>query len=126
MFNDNKPIGGWNENTQAEILKNMLEYIDAEPQIIGLTQFGWKDEKVNLDKEIGYFGLMRIDGSKKPSYYIMESWYKSLFSNIKIKTDDNGVIIFKGMSGKYKFSTSLLKSKTIYLDNDNTNIQIDF
>ncbi|MCX7695481.1 MAG: hypothetical protein N2Z71_07250 [Caloramator sp.] len=126
MFINNKPKSGWNENTQAEIMKFMLNYIDSDRKIIGLTHFGWRDEKADLDKDIGYFGLIRIDGSKKPSYYVMESWYKSLFINLQVKTDENGEIHFKGMPGKYKFSTSFIKSKTIYLDGKNTDIQIDF
>ena len=127
MYTFNRPDGGWTEEYQAETFRQALEYINANPQIIGLTQFGWKDSLGDRGPSPpGPYGLIREDGTKKSSYYVMQNWYNSWFTECDLVTDSEGRASFLGLPGRYRISKSLFRKKTIDIEDDTTEIEIVF
>ena len=122
MFMYNRPEGGWTEEYQAGIFEGTFEYIDQNPLIMGMTQFGWKDGHLNVDNYIFPCGIMREDGSKKPSYYILEEWYESWFTECDIETDDDGRAQFYGMPGLYQLRWGTFSKAKIEISSEEQRI----
>jgi len=127
MYTFNRPDGGWSEEYQKAMLKQVLEYINANPQITGLTQYGWRDCITDCGSSpSGSYGLIREDGIKKPSYYIMRNWYESWFTECDLITDSEGRTSFLGLPGRYRISRSIFRKKTVDIEDDSSEIEIVF
>ncbi len=125
MYAFNRPVGGWTEEYQKSIFQQVLEYINANPQIMGLTQFGWVDCITDCGPSPpGLYGLIREDGTKKPSYYVMQDWCKSWFTECDLTTDSEGRASFPGLPGRYRISKGLLHRKTVDMVEDTAEIEI--
>ena len=127
MYTFNRPDGGWTEEYQEMMFRQVLEYINTNPQIVGLTQFGWKDRITDCGPSPpGPYGLIREDGTKKPSYYVMQDWYDSWFTEYDLVTDSEGRASFLGLPGRYRISKSLFRKKTVDIEDDTAEIKITF
>lgn len=117
----NMPEGGYTQEIQADFYKKTFDYIDTHPEIVGIKQFGWDDRIQDMGKSSGA-GLIDVNGKKKKSYFVTEEWFDSLFTECSLKTDENGILKFKGLSGKYRISQSFF-SKVLTDLNENNNDQ---
>ncbi len=127
MYTLNRPDGGWTEEYQKSIFQQVLKYINTNPQIIGLTQFGWVDCIRDCGPSPpGPYGLIRQDGTKKPSYYVMQDWYESWFTECDLVTDSEGRASFLGLPGRYRISRGIFRKKTIDIEGDSYEIEIVF
>ena len=127
MYSFNRPDGGWTEEYQKSTFEQVLEYINTNPQIMGLTQFGWKDRLGDRSPSPpGPYGLIREDGTKKPSYYVMQNWYNSWFTECDLVTDSEGRASFLGLPGRYRLSKNLFRRKTIDVEDNTAEIQVVF
>jgi len=127
MYTFNRPEGGWTEEYQRVAFEDVLSYINDNPQIVGLTQFGWKDCMKNCGSNtIGPYGIIREDGTKKPSYYVMQKWYRSWFTECDLVTDPDGKISFLALPGRYIFSKGLFNKKTVDIKDDRKEIELVF
>lgn len=126
MYIFNKPDGGWTEEYQRNMFEKALGYIDDNPQITGLTQFGDVDRTKSGSNPPIPCGLIRKDGSKKPSYYVMEKWYNSWFIECDLVTDSEGKASFFGLPGRYIISRNLIRKKVADFDINTTELEIVF
>lgn len=120
MYISNVPEGGWTEEYQKTVFEKVLGYINDNLQIVGLTQFGWKDRI----GESGPSGLIRGDGTKKPSYYVMQDWYESWFTECDIFTNSEGRASFSGLPGRYRFSMGVFDRKVVDMEDDSSEMEI--
>ena len=127
MYTFNRPDSGWTEEYQKEVFEQVLEYINTNPQVIGLTQFGWIDCIEDCGSSPpGLHGLIREDGTKKPAYYVIQDWYNSWFTECDLITDSEGRASFLGLPGRYMISRSLFRKETVDIEGDSSEIEIVF
>lgn len=110
------------EDRQADNLIAMIDTLFAHPQVEAFTNWDFTD-----GAWLGApAGLVRKDGSKKPSYEALKQRIKrDWHTEIAVQTDENGQFTLDGFRGTYEI-TSGGKSSEIVLNKTNKNLTVTF
>lgn len=97
---DSWPSTPEGEARQADELARHYHAVLAQPAVESLTYWGMGDAGAWLGAPAG---LVRADGSPKPSYYALKEliggeWW---VENRTLRTDDDGVVTLEGFAGEY-------------------------
>jgi hypothetical protein len=80
IYGRNAPPGGYSEAWQAAELSALLDFIDSEPRIKGFNYMGFVDGfDPGYASEPYPGGLLRADGSAKPSFSVYAEWLEKRF-----------------------------------------------
>lgn len=90
------------EAMQAEALVDMYRHLfEDHPLVTGITNWDFGDGAwLNAPS-----GVIRKDGSLKPSYYALKKLIKEEWTtDVTVTTDENGLCTLEGFKGKYEVS----------------------
>ncbi len=113
-----RPLQGWNsepefEKNQAEYLEKFYSIAYSHSNCIGVVMWDYTDRRSWLGAPVG---VLRRDGSKKPSFEILDSLInKKWRTKGSFTTDDNGKIaLSNGFEGEYLIKSGTKEVKTIH------------
>ncbi len=99
----------WNETVQADYAGNVLEYVFAHAQS---RSFGWWD-LTDAKPAVVNGGLIRADGTAKPSYTRVKNLIASWTTNAQKKPNSSGVAEFPAYAGNYAVEVKLPNGKLL-------------
>ncbi|MBQ5770829.1 MAG: 1,4-beta-xylanase, partial [Clostridia bacterium] len=87
------------EERQANDLITMIDELFAHPQVEAFTNWDFRD-----GAWLGApAGLVRLDGSRKPSYEALKKRVKhDWHTDVTLMTDENGAVELTGFRGEYE------------------------
>jgi hypothetical protein len=125
-----EPEEGFTEDWQKQQFNIFLDYVYNNEWVIGFHLVGYQDPirtMVNAEDVPAKFftGILREDGSKKPSYFSYIHFLDSLFTTCSVYSDENGRITFRGTPGFYEiFVEETEEGREIHLDEESRERQI--
>ncbi len=98
------------EDRQANDLITMLDELFAHPLVEAFTNWDFRD-----GAWLGApAGLVRLDGSHKPSYEALKQRVKhDWHTDVTLQSDENGVVMLSGFRGEYEAVCDGMKSKFV-------------
>lgn len=102
------------EQRQAQNVEEFYRILFACPQVEAITTWAFQD-----GAWLGApAGMVRVDNSKKPSFYALRHLLKEEWmTSGKVRTDENGHLDIEGFKGRYEIKV-LGMTKTIELERD--------
>ena len=96
---------------QAVIARNLYRLWFSEPGVTGITWWNVVDGG-GASGEPSYSGLYDIDMDKKPVYEVLDNLINHEWkTNLTVRSDENGLLKFRGFRGVYKLSWKDKKGK---------------
>ena len=98
------PAGGFTEEYQKNQILGLFDIAIENPRIIGIEYFSFVDDPQNRwssDERFLFGGLLRGDGTPKPTYHAVTEYWHSLFTSGQAKTDQNGEVTFNALPGTF-------------------------
>lgn len=87
------------EERQAKEVEEMYSILFNHPQVEAITAWSFSDDGAWLDAPAGF---LRKDNSPKPAYDVLKKLIKGDWhTNVKGKTDYDGIVSFEGFFGEY-------------------------
>lgn len=109
------------EERQAKEVEEMYTILFKHPQVEAISSWQFSDDGAWIGAPSGF---IRKDNSLKPSYKVLQKLIKGDWNtNVTCKTDDNGMVSFKGFLGDYDLVCEDEKVN-FKLDKDTETIQI--
>lgn len=108
----------YSEEWQAEQTLKLMNYTINNPKVIGIhwdmldyVETGTGGKNVNVKLTTGFTAGYRegdnvIKGRERPVYNIMINYWMGLFTKGENITDSNGILRFRGLSGRYKINVN--------------------
>ncbi len=98
------------EDRQANDLMTMLDELFAHPLVEAFTNWDFRD-----GAWLGApAGLVRLDGSHKPSYEALKQRVKhDWHTDVTLQSDENGVVTLNGFRGEYEAECDGMKAKFV-------------
>ncbi len=97
--------GKWTEEAQAEFAEQFYTLAFGHPSVVSITWWGLSDGNIWLEGG----GLIDKEYNLKPVFnrlmkLIKEEW---MTKNVRLKTDENGKVTFRGFYGNYKIEVTI-------------------
>jgi len=109
------------EERQAREVEEMYSILFKHPQVEAITTWSFSDDGAWLGAPAGF---VRKDNSLKPSYEVLKKLIKGDWAtNVKGKSDQNGILSFEGFLGDYDLVCGE-KKVSFNLDKDAEIVQI--
>jgi GH35 family endo-1,4-beta-xylanase len=105
--------GKWIEQTQAEFAEQFFRLSFGHPAVVSINWWGFSDRRIWLPGG----GLLTKEYEPKMVYHRLRKLVHSEWkTEIKAKTDEKGIIKFRGFCGKYVISIKTKDGKTRSFD----------
>ena len=102
--------GPWNEELQAEYLRQVYTMAFSKPMV---QEIGWSYGISDEDSYIVSGGILNENLQPKMSYYTLQNLTQSWKTSGSGKTDERGEYSFKGFAGDYDMTVSLPGFETL-------------
>ncbi len=110
------------EERQKKEMEEMYRILFAHPLVEAVTNWDFRDGAWLKAPS----GIVRIDGSAKPAYYMLKDLIHGEWStDLTIESDENGFVKFEGFKGEYEIECSGLTKKASFLNNDEEQIKFE-
>jgi endo-1,4-beta-xylanase len=101
--------GTWNEELQAEFAEQFYTLTFGNPSVESINWWGFSDRYFSHHNWLPGGGLLDMDYHPKPVYsrllkLIKEDW---MTKNLRLESDKNGLVYFRGFYGKYELKITL-------------------